>query len=590
MHPQIRKNGFGQCPICGMDLIPVSSGNENSGPWEVTFSDTAKKLASIQETIVERRDVTHAIRVVGIVTPNEQKIGNITARFPGRIDRLFVDFEGTKVRKGDHLVSIYSAELLSAQKELLEAIRSRNNGPASLRKMASARINASREKLRLWQLSGSQIGELEKRGKTVDHITIYAPMSGIVLSKNVLEGDYISTGTSIYTICDLSTVWVKLDIYESDLNWIRLGQKVDFTVEAYPGEPFQGKIVFIDPVLTKKTRTIRVRMNVPNENNRLKPNMFVRAVIKARISESGGLYEPDLAGKWMCSMHFEEIHDSPGNCDICGMPLETTESLGYTQKTGKAKAPLVIPASAALITGTRAVVYIAVPGKPGTYAGRHIVLGPRAGDYYSVVSGLKEGERVVVNGAFKIDSELQIQAKLSMMYAPGPEEQSSDGDSEKEKMELPVSYSNALNKLFTSYFKIQTALAGDNAKAAATEFAAMGSALSNLDMGTLSHEAHAAWMPWSADIKKLILAPDTRSDIAAIRVSFDQLSELLSKATQQFKLNTPVEYFRFHCPMAFDNRGADWFQNDDNLKNPYYGAAMLKCGSLTETIGGEKDE
>ena len=231
---------------------------------------------------------------------------------------------------------------------------------------------------------------------------------------------YLDTGTMIYTVADLSKVWVKLDAYESDLVWVRYGQEVEITTEAYPGEIFKDKITFIDPILNEKTRTVKLRVNVDNTDGKLKPQMFVKAIVSSMVAAGGKVMAPEMAGKWICPMHPDVVKETSGSCDICGMDLVTTESLGYVKADTPQQAALVIPVSAALITGKRAVVYVQLPKteKP-TYEGREVMLGPRAGDYYIVESGLTEGELVVTKGNFKIDSALQIQAKPSMMNPQG---------------------------------------------------------------------------------------------------------------------------------------------------------------------------
>lgn len=378
MHLQIQLPKPGQCPSCGMDLIPVSnegSGDEES-PLELTMSKKAVKLAEIEVAPVERREVNAEIRMVGKVDYDETCLAYITSWVPGRIDRLYVNYTGMSVKKGDPMVYLYSPELLTAQQELIQSLKTVQNlersGIPSIRETTRQTVDAAREKLRLWGLTKKQIANIEKREKPSDHMTIYSPISGVVIHKNVLEGMYLKTGDRIYTIADLSQVWVKLDAYESDLFWIRNGQEVEFETEAYPGEIFKGKIGFIDPFLDTKTRTVKVRVNVPNSEGKLKPEMFVRAVVYPVVAD-----------------------------------------------VGEGESPLFIPASAPLITGKRTVVYIKVPGNKGTYQGREIVLGPRAGDYYLVREGLSEGELVVVNGNFKIDSAIQILAKPNMM---SPEE------------------------------------------------------------------------------------------------------------------------------------------------------------------------
>jgi Cu(I)/Ag(I) efflux system membrane fusion protein len=334
-----------------------------------------------------------------------------------------VDFTGVNVKKSDHMVYLYSGELLGDQQALLAAIAGAKNVKSESSTLAtrlkSANVEAVRTRLRLRGLTDKQIAEIEESGKPVTHLTIYSPIGGTVIDKKANEGMYVDEGTHIYTVADLSHLWVKLDAYESDLPWIQYGQEVEFTTEAYPGEVFKGIISFRDPVLNAKTRTVKLRVNVDNTEGKLKPEMFVRAVVRSRVAGGGKVMAPEMAGKWICPMHPSVVKTEAGDCDICGMDLVTTESLGYVVDTPK-EAPLVIPATAPLITGTRAVVYVRVPGaeKP-TYEGREIVLGRRAGDYYIVKSGLAEGEVVVTNGNFKIDSALQIQARPSMMNPEG---------------------------------------------------------------------------------------------------------------------------------------------------------------------------
>ena len=423
MHPQIKLPKPGKCPICFMDLIPLDSGGDEGGGREISVSSEAAARMELETTEVRRQFVTAEVRMVGKVDYDETRTAYITARMPGRLDRLFVDYTGVKVNPGDHLASIYSPELLGAQQELLQAIKSVKSLDQSessiVRNVSQATVDAVREKLRLWGLTPEQIQEIETRGVPTDHLTIYSPVGGIVIHKNAQEGSYVKTGDRIYTVADLSRVWVQLDAYESDLSRLRYGGEVEFSVETWPGETFNGTISFIDPVINLSTRTAKVRVIVGNEDGKLKPGMFVRAVARPIVAADGRVMNPDLAGKWISPMHPEIVKDGPGVCDVCGMPLVTAESLGYAAEN-ETNAPLVIPATAALKTGRRAVVYVEVPGreKP-TYEGRETELGAKVGDFYIVAGGLREGERVVTRGAFKLDAEMQIRAKPSMMSQPG---------------------------------------------------------------------------------------------------------------------------------------------------------------------------
>ncbi|MBN1795111.1 MAG: efflux RND transporter periplasmic adaptor subunit [Sedimentisphaerales bacterium] len=428
MHPQIHQPKPGKCPICFMDLIPVeTNGNATAlGPRQISFSPEAVKLMEVQTSKVERKFVEAEVRMVGKIEYDETRLKHVAAWVGGRIEKLYVDFTGTEVIKGDHMVELYSPELISAQAEYLQTLRSVENMPEStselVKKSSEDTLKAAKEKLLLLGLTERQLQDIKSKDQPTDYLTIYAPAGGIVIERHVTEGQYVKTGTMIYTIADLSDVWVKLDAYESDMQQIRYGQKVKFTTEAYPGEVFTGTITFISPILDAKTRTVKLRVNVPNPDGRLKPDMFVSAVLKAKIAESGVLADMALAGKWICPMHPSVIKDSKGTCDICGMDLVTVESRGLVKEGETENPPLVIPASAPLITGKRAVVYVKLPdpNRP-IFEGREVVLGPRAGDYYIVKEGLSEGEIVVTNGSFKIDSALQIQAKPSMMSPQGSE-------------------------------------------------------------------------------------------------------------------------------------------------------------------------
>lgn len=434
MHPAIRRSEPGLCPICNMNLVRVdppsdattttAGAPDSANEADVLVLDPEQEIrAGIQTAPVVRLAVAREVRMVGKVDYDESRVRKISAWVPGRIERAFVDFTGVEVRAGDHLVSLYSPELRVAQEELLQARRAARSIDRSavsiLRESASATADAAREKLRLLGLTDEQVAELEEKGEASDHLTIYAPIGGTVVDKQAFEGMYVETGTMIYQIADLSTLWVRLDAYESDIAWVRFGQRVTFTTTAYPGEIFEGRIAFVEPTLDTRTRTVKLRVNVANDERKLKPGMFVSANVRAQISSGGRVLDPDLAGKWIGPMHPDIVRDEPGPCPICGMPLVPAEEFGEPA-SGQQQNPLVIPSSAPLITGERAIVYIRLPEtERPTFEGREVVLGPRTDKGYVVRSGLLEGEEVVVQGNFKIDSALQIQARPSMMSPAG---------------------------------------------------------------------------------------------------------------------------------------------------------------------------
>jgi len=603
MHPQIRRDKPGRCPLCGMALVLVTEGEaQEAGPRQLEMSEAAKKLAEIQTTPVVRKFVKKTVRLVGKIHYNEQRVAYITSYIPGRIDRLYVDYTGIAVRKGDHMASLYSPELLAAQKELQEAARALKELEKStvdiVKETARGTLTASREKLRLWGLSAEQIADIEARGTVVDHITIYAPLGGIVIKKTALEGQYVKTGERIYTIADLSQVWVKLDAYESELPWIRYGQHVRFEAEAYPGETFEGRIAFIDPFLNERTRTVRVRVNVPNRDGKLKPGMFVRARVTAEVAAAGKVMSPRLANKWICPMHPEVVKDKPGKCDTCGMPLATAESLGYVSAT-KTVPPLVIPRTAPLITGRRAVVYVEVLGaKSPTFEGRVVTLGPRAGDYYLVRDGLAEGERVVTRGNFKIDSALQIMAKPSMMSpegggpapghhhgAPANSGAAPPARETAPSAKLPPQLRKALGgNVASAYFGLADDLVGADTAKAKADAAKLADAIRLADRGLSAGLWQGPWKQRADELAGLAAAIADATDLARMRESFALLSDALAAALEQLGHDRAHALYRLHCPMAFEGRGAWWLQPDKEPRNPYFGEAMLKCADKVEPI------
>ncbi|MBD3297276.1 MAG: efflux RND transporter periplasmic adaptor subunit [candidate division Zixibacteria bacterium] len=562
MHPQIQLPEPGQCPICFMDLIPVSDGggSDDDGPRVLSMSETARKIAQIVTTPVQRQEVNPVVHTVGTVTYDQTKFAEIAAWVPGRIDSLYADYVGTEVTKGEPLASIYSPELLSAQEELLQAVAAAQQSSGSqlttFKKSVEATVKAARERLRLWGLTDAQIAAIEERGAPNDHITIPSPVTGVVVMKPVVEGSYVKTGTPLYHIADLSHVWVEIEAYESDLPWLQIGDTVQFTAEAFPNRRFTGTVSFIDPTLKSNTRTVPVRVDVPNPQRLLKPGMYVNAVVQGQST--------------------------------------TLVQQGDEE-------PLVIPASAPLITGKRAVVYVELPDREQpTYEGREVILGPRAGDYYVVDSGLTEGDRVVVNGAFKIDSELQIRAKPSMMSPKGEpmpghdhgDQQMASGQPEKtphpEQSErytdVPAEFQTNLDPVYSSYFDLHSALADDQEDVAATATDRLRETLQSVDATILSDSQDATWDSLSTLAINATNDANAAESIDGIRMAFENIAAAMIQIDYRFGHSASIDYAVTYCPMAFNNRGAYWLQHHDSILNPYFGHTMLKCGKVTDHI------
>jgi Cu(I)/Ag(I) efflux system membrane fusion protein len=358
MHPQIRKDEPGDCPLCGMDLIPLLKSDAVMDDQAIEMSESAMKLAEVQTSVVTRGNVSKEVRLFGKIQADERLLRTQTAHIPGRIEQLLVNVTGENVRKGQLIAKVYSPELLTAQNELLQAMEMADKYPAML--------DAAREKLRLWKLSDQQISDIEKSGKAKTVFDVFATTSGIVANRKVNTGDYVSTGDVLFEMVDLSRVWALFDAYESDLSWISRGQNLEFTAQAIPGKTFSGKVTFIDPVVDASSRITKVRVEVPNTGMQFKPEMFVNGIIKSQQTGTGD--------------------------------------------------QLIIPQSAVLWTGTRSVVYVKLPGADHpTFKMREITLGSSMKDTYVVMDGLAEGEEIVTNGTFSVDAAAQLAGKTSMM-------------------------------------------------------------------------------------------------------------------------------------------------------------------------------
>ena len=554
MHPQIQLPEPGSCPICGMDLIPLenpSGGDE--GPRTLTLSPTARKIAAIQTSAVVRREVSITLRMAGKLEVDETRVREISAWVPGRIDRLYIDYTGVPVRRGEKLFDLYSPQLYTAQEELLQAISTSHllsrSTLESTRRSAERTIHAARERLRLWGVTRAQIEAIEGRGTPSDHVSIVAPISGVVLHKDAVEGSYVQTGTHVYAIAELSVLWLKLDVYESDLSWVKLGQTVEFETDTYPGEGFRGEVAFVDPLLDERSRTVKVRVNVENTDGRVKPGMFARAALLAKV---------------------EGIADQP---------------------------PLVIPASAPLLTGTRAVVYVEDPDEVGRFHGREIELGPRAGEFYVVHAGLEEGERVVSNGSFKIDSALQILAKKSMMNAeagmpPGGHDHgpSAAGEATEPMAQIariegvPALILEQFDEVVARYMEIGGGLSHDDFGHAQTAAKSFGKALLEVNGNILPLAGQDPWAEAKQALESAARSLAGAADLAQARLKYHGLSTQMIHTVRAFGASGRRPVLLYHCPMAMDGAGADWLQSSAGTENPYYGSMMFRCGSQTEVL------
>jgi Cu(I)/Ag(I) efflux system membrane fusion protein len=400
----------GNCPVCGMELVEVSDHKheDQEGPPKIKLAEESVRAAGIQVAPVEKKFVTKETRLFGKIEYDPVEQYKVSAYAPGVIDRIYVKRAGQTVRAGDPLFDIHSAELYYLEQELFEVLKHfpspldyrpargqryrrlmrppvRRLNPAEAegdeeKKAALEKLPQIQRKMRLLGLSKEDIDDVMAKGQPNGISTVITPTTGIVLEQYAFKGSFVNTGETIFTIANPRYMWARLDAYESDFPWIRIGQDAEFETDAFPGEIFQGKVTYLDPYFDADTRTFDVGVLYTDKRARLKPNMLVRCNIRVRMTAGG---------------------------------------VGVPGKEAEEKAPLVIPDTAPLITGKRAVVYVEMAGEPGTYEPREVMLGPKAKSYYVVKHGLKKGEKVVVNGNFKIDSAVQILAKPSMMEPKG---------------------------------------------------------------------------------------------------------------------------------------------------------------------------
>ena len=557
MHPQIRQEEPGNCPICGMELIPLeesSASTEEIKSNEIVMTPEAIQLANIQTSVVTRSDANKVVRLLGTVKPDERRLYSQVSHIPGRIERLYVNFTGEKVYRGQRIVRLYSPELISAQKELFESIKSKDVYPQLYK--------ASRNKLKLWKLSDKQIDAIVKSGKVQEQIDILSDYSGYVVKRNVELGDHVMEGMNMFDIANLDVVWVMFEAYETDIPWIHKGDAVSFTVQAIPGKTFTGKITYIDPFVSPSTRVAKVRVEVKNPGHKLLPEMFVNGKIEAQLA------------------------------------------------TGKNA--LVIPKSAVLWTGKRSVVYVKVPHeKTISFVYREVILGADLGDFYVVEKGLKEGEEIATNGVFRIDASAQLLGQKSMMNPEGGKVSTGGhagmdmgGDDKKDKAKegaekeedmsgmimidkekIDPEFKKQLGQAIDSYMVLKDALTRDDGGAARLQSKKVQQAFEKVDMLLLLGDAHNVWMKSLKEINKQLELIGSNPNIGEQRKAFGKLSKELSDTVDMLGVimpgNKPL-YLEF-CPMADNNKGSFWLSYTEEIVNPFFGKEMPTCGEVKKT-------
>jgi Cu(I)/Ag(I) efflux system membrane fusion protein len=523
MHPQIRKNEPGNCPICGMKLIPLESVG-TIDPSAVSMTPAAMQLADVRTLVVGQGEGARAIRLTGKVQADERRMFTQSSHLGGRIETLTVNFTGEFVSRGQVIANVYSPELVTAQEELFEAKKISTSQPEL--------FQAAKEKLKNWKLTEKQIDDLLATGKTLEQFPVLANVSGFVTQRMVNLGDYIKLGQPIFKIADLSKVWILFDVYEADMSWIKKGDKIVYTIQSLPGKSFTGTIRYLDPTIDPKTRVAKARIEVDNRGQILKPEMFASGTL-----ESGS--------------------------DVKSQSI-------------------AIPKSAVMWTGKRSVVYVKNMTEYGvTFKMREVTLGAASEKAYTIEAGLLPGEEIAVNGTFSIDAAAQLAGKPSMMSADSPDDAANKPSSSSMESEFEID--KVMRPLFDAYFSLKDALANDDLVTAKTDGNRFSSALDNIPMNIFQGSGHDLWMKQSAILKTHSTPIENLGSLEEVRSHFMSISTAMIKIGDAFNPVSKSVYVQ-HCPMADSNKGADWLSLEKEILNPYFGASMLRCGETIRTL------
>ena len=535
MHPQILQQEPGDCPICGMDLIPAESTASGLAPEQFKMTPNALALANIQTSIVEGATTQGATQnLSGKISINEEQIAVQASYYAGRIERLFINYTGQEVQKGQVLATLYAPQLVAAQQELLTA--------AALKETQPQLYRAVRKKLQLWKLSDKEIEAIEVSGKVREYFPIRATVGGTVTALLGAEGDYLKEGQAIARVSNLNTLWANFDAYERQLSQFRVGQKIEIYTSAYPNKKVEGTISFIAPLLNNDTRTATLRATVKNNDKVLKPGMFVSGKITTAPS--------------------------------------TTKAVS-------------IPASAVLWTGKRSLVYVKAAQDSPIFEMREVTLGQKNGAQVEIIEGLSIGEEIVTKGTFTVDAAAQLQGKKSMMNNTGGKtmtgheghtgvQQNHDSPTAMKqtmKMNFSDSFQKDFKPVLLAYLKVKDALVASDAPQTVVSAKATLEALNAIptsNLGKMEQEHFNA----SVIMLEAIAA---KTNLNNQRSHFVLLNEHLVALVSAFSTLENTLYVQ-QCPMANNNQGAVWLSIEKDIRNPYFGAAMLKCGSTIKSL------
>ena len=565
----------GRCPVCAMELVEATSGGGGDG-ISVTIEPAARRLVGIQTAMSKMGQVTRTIRTIGSIDFDESRLSTISAYIDGRLEKMYADYAGVEVKEGDDLALIYSPQLYSAQTEFVTSLEGTSSkrfqiGESNLQEMA-------RENLSELGMTDEQIKSLQGSRKPQSRIRIKSPQSGTVLEKTAVEGDYVKTGQKLFRIADLTSVWLMLDLFPDDATTVRFGQQIEAEIQSLPGEVFTGRVAFIDPTVNKKTRTVRVRVEVLNFDGKLRPGDYATARITVPAIATELVYDPALAGKYISPMHPQVIREEPGDCPLCGMDLVPTSQLGYATEPLPEQRVVTVPRDSVLLTGGSGVIYVET--EPGRFEIRRVTVGPMNDNEAVIIEGLAAGETVATGGNFLIDSQMQLAGNPSLMdptkapsYSPGP-------------LELPNSQpiiladepGRVLDRAYDAYFEIQCAMAADMTPPPV----ALNTLLDSLARLEMSAEIPDTAQKQFAKARRAATRMDGSLETA--REAYRAVSHgLLRAAVVARGPKTAKALTHYFCPMV-PGGGGDWMQPGGEPANPYWGEEMLRCGETVRDL------
>jgi Cu(I)/Ag(I) efflux system membrane fusion protein len=566
----------GRCPVCAMELVEATGGGGGDG-ISVTIEHSARRLVGIQIAMSKMGEVNRTIRTIGSIDFDESQLSTISAYIDGRLEKMYANYAGVKVNKGDDLALIYSPQLYTAQTEFITSMNS--DGKIGRFQISGGDLNKmARENLAELGMTQEQIDQLAKSGKPMSRIRIKSPQSGTVIEKSAVEGDYVKTGHKLYRVADLSSVWLMLDLFPDDASAVRFGQQVEAEIQSMPGEVFTGRVAFIDPTVNPKTRTVRVRVEIMNFDGKLRPGDYATARVTVPAIPMDQVYDPALANKYISPMHPQVIRDQSGKCPLCDMDLVPTSQLGFASEPLPAQQVVTVPRDAVLLAGENSVIYVET--EPGRFEIRRVTVGPMNRKEAVIVEGLSAGETVATGGNFLIDSQMQLAGNPSLMdptkapsYSPGPLELP-----QTNPVMLATDAGKQFDRTYDAYFEIQCAMAADQTPPPV----ALNTLIEGLRELEMSAEVPDEAQRKFATARRAASRMDGSLETA--REAYRGVSHaMLKAATVARGPKTAVKLTHYYCPMV-PGGGGDWMQPGGELQNPYWGSEMLTCGEVVRDM------